>query len=223
MTIYHKIQTGNGASRALMRGRRYIGEIINTRPEIVGNTKQGSSGTTITLGTNYFRLVRKPEWSIHQYRVDFSPEIEAVVIRKALLRAHMKVFNGFLFDGTMLFSSTKLDSEITQFCSARNDGSAVAITVKYVKEVLMTEIASLHILNIILRRAMEGLNLQLVGRNFFDAIAKVSYSLYHHVVGGTFNNFFKYFTDSNHRLPTGIMARLYHLNPPTRERHLVMC
>lgn len=206
-----------------MRGRRYIGEIINTRPEIVGNTKQGSSGTTITLGTNYFRLVRKPEWSIHQYRVDFSPEIEAVVIRKALFRAHMKVFNGFLFDGTMLFSSTKLDSEITQFCSARNDGSAVAITVKYVKEVLMTEMESLKVLNIILRRAMEGLNLQLVGRNFFDAIAKVSFSLYHHVVGGTFNNFFKYFTDSNHRLPTGIMARLYHLNPPTRERHLVMC
>lgn len=37
----------------------------------------------------------------------------------------------------------------------------------------MTEQASLQILNLIMRRAMEGLKLQLVGRNFFDAIAKI--------------------------------------------------
>lgn len=162
-----------------MRGRRYIGEIVYTRPETAGNTKKGYTGTTVTLGTNYFRLIRKPEWNIFQYRIDFAPDIEAVVIRKALLRPHMKLFNGFLFDGTMLFSSTKLPSEVTQLCSARNDGTNVMITVRYVKEVLMTEMASLQILNIILRRAMEGLNLQLVGRNFFDAIAKVSFGIYH--------------------------------------------
>lgn len=156
-----------------MRGRRYIGELVHTRPDTLGNTKQGSSGITTTLATNYFRLVRKPEWTIFQYRVDFAPDIDATVIRKAMFRPHANLFNGFLFDGTMLFSTTKLNKETTQFNSIRNDGTPVLITVKYVKEVLMTEMASLQILNIILRRAMEGLNLQLVGRNFFDAVAKV--------------------------------------------------
>lgn len=37
----------------------------------------------------------------------------------------------------------------------------------------MTESQSLQILNLILRRAMGGLELQLVGRNFYDPDAKV--------------------------------------------------
>uniref|UniRef100_A0A336LSU2 CSON003002 protein n=1 Tax=Culicoides sonorensis TaxID=179676 RepID=A0A336LSU2_CULSO len=175
----HGKAAGNGSTRAQHRGRRFIGEIVHTRPESLGNSKKGFSGTIAHLTTNYFRLVRKPEWSIFQYRVDFKPDIEALFIRKALLRPFTQHFNGYLFDGTMIFSSTKLPNDITEFTSAQSDGTPVTISIKYVKEVLMSEMASLQILNIIMRRAMEGLNLQLVGRNFFDAIAKIPVNDFH--------------------------------------------
>ena len=72
-----------------------------------------------------------------------------------------------------MFSSTRLANEVTHFVSKRLDGSEVTIICKYIKEVSMTEQSSLQILNLILRRGMEGLKLQLVGRNFFDAISKI--------------------------------------------------
>ncbi|XP_063696838.1 protein aubergine-like [Culicoides brevitarsis] len=164
---------GSGATRAQMRGRRYIAELVHTRPDIVGNSKKGSTGAFTTLSSNYFRLVRKPEWSIFQYRVDFQPDIDSVAIRKALFRKHAEMFSGFMFDGTMLFSNSKLEHEITHLISQRLDGTQIVIVVKFTKQVMMTEMASLQVLNLILRRAMEGLNLQLVGRNFFDAVAKI--------------------------------------------------
>lgn len=144
-----------------------------TRPEAVKTSKKGSTGPMLQLKTNYFRIQRKKEWGLYQYHVDFAPEIDVTGVRKSLLRAHRSQFNGFLFDGSMLWTTTRLENDPSTITTQRNDGSPVIITIKFTKEVIMTESASLQILNVILREAMQGLKLQLVGRNFFDAIAKV--------------------------------------------------
>jgi aubergine len=165
---------GNGdgdANRGAMRGRRVVHDIVRTRPEN-RNTKVGSMGTVTMLKANYFRLNKSPQWHIYQYRVDFAPEVEQMIVRKGLIGVHKQQLGGYLFDGTMVFLTKRLNNEVTELYSTRKDGEQIRITIKFVGEISMTDGTSLQILNLILRRAMEGLKLQLVGRNFFDAVAK---------------------------------------------------
>ena len=114
-----------------------------------------------------------------QYRVDFSPDVDVTLIRKALIREQKALLGVYIFDGTVLFMTFKLPNEHTQFQGKRKDGSIVCINVKYVGTLNMQDSTAIQVLNLIIRRAMEGLQLQLVGRNLFDAKAKVIVIAYH--------------------------------------------
>lgn len=96
-------------------------------------------------------------------------------LRNALVMQHKDKIGGFLFDGTQLFLTRELDTEkgIVQFTSKTRTDEVYTLTLKFTKIVEMTEQESLQILNLILRRATKGLELQLVGRNFYDAAARV--------------------------------------------------
>lgn len=159
-----------------MRGRRVLPDIIRTRPQHVVS-KEGTSGNQVVLKTNYFRIKTKPQWSIYQYRVDFAPDIELTAVRKGILRQHKNLFNGYLFDGTVLYTLTHFETKTIQ--AKRLDGSDIKIDIRFIKQTYMTEQAALQVLNVIVRSSMEGLRLQLVGRNFFDPIAKVKPLLSH--------------------------------------------
>jgi aubergine len=154
-----------------MRGRRQVHDIVRTRPEN-RNTKVGAGGAVVMLKANYFKLNKSPQWHIYQHRVDFAPDVEQMIVRKGLIGCHKAALGGYLFDGTMLFLTKKLPNDITELYSTRKDGEQIRITVKFVGEISMMDGTALQILNLILRRSMEGLKLQLVGRNFFDAVAK---------------------------------------------------
>merc|ERR1719233_2482516 len=65
---------GNGGSRPSVgrgatRGRRDRAQefYVKTRPDSL-QTKKGTEGTEINLGTNYFALIAKPNWRLLQYR-----------------------------------------------------------------------------------------------------------------------------------------------------------
>lgn len=137
-------------------------------------SKKGSSGQPVQLLTNYFRLLKQPDWQLYQYRVDFSPPVELRGLRNRLIFEQKAALGGYLFDGTLLFLSIKLPDDMTQFLGTDRDGNLIQTTVKFTNTVNMTSAISVQILNLILRRGMEALKLQLVGRNFFDAIAKVN-------------------------------------------------
>lgn len=162
------------AGVGLPKGRRVLHDLIYTRPQAVKLSKKGTTGSGVPIKSNYFRLDTRPNWAIYQYRVEFAPDIEVSNIRKAILRGHKNMFDGFLFDGTMLLTSKRLKEDITQLATQRTDKSNVILTIKFVGQVSMTQQGSLQVLNLIMRRSMEGLKLQLVGRNFFDAVAKIS-------------------------------------------------
>lgn len=127
--------------RGNLRGRRIMHDMEVTRPEAVKTSKKGSTGPMLQLKTNYFRIQRKKEWGLYQYHVDFAPEIDVTGVRKSLLRAHRSQFNGFLFDGSMLWTTTRLENDPSTITTQRNDGSPVIITIKFTKEVIMTESA----------------------------------------------------------------------------------
>lgn len=165
---------GRGGGPGGRGRRRILPDIIRTRPQAVAQSKIGSTGQQFLYKANYFRLRTKPSWAIYQYRVEFAPHIDVSRIRKAIFKAHKSMFDGYIFDGTMLLTSKRLKEETTQIATRRTDGSEIVLTIRFVGQVRMTEQSSLQVLNLILRRAMEGLRLQQVGRNFFDAVSKIS-------------------------------------------------
>ncbi|KNE87170.1 hypothetical protein PSTG_19451, partial [Puccinia striiformis f. sp. tritici PST-78] len=57
---------------------------------------------------NYFQINTVPDWVLHQYRVDISPEEDHTSTRRYLLRTHKDKLGGYLFDGTVLYTAERL-------------------------------------------------------------------------------------------------------------------
>jgi hypothetical protein len=47
--------------------------------------------------------------------VDFAPDEEQTIVRKALLRNHRATLGGYIFDGTLLFSSVRFPQDVSKF------------------------------------------------------------------------------------------------------------
>lgn len=47
--------------------------------------------------------------------MDFAPDEEQTIIRKALLRNHKATLGGYIFDGTLLFSSVRFPQDVSKF------------------------------------------------------------------------------------------------------------
>lgn len=154
--------------------RRNYDEIVHTRPHQHG--KKGDKGREVDLMTNYFRVRHRiPNWSIHKYHVHFEPEVELIRMRKILVGQHVDLFGGYLFDGSQLFVTRALhgDSEELSLQSTNRENETYTLKLKFTKIVEMTESESLQVLNLIIKRGMEKLNLQPVGRNLYDPRAKI--------------------------------------------------
>ncbi len=100
-------RAGRSVGRGTSRLRTTVAEIIRTRPEGL-DSKKGVEGNKIDLVTNYFKFIKRPDWKLFQYRVDFSPEEDRLGARKGMVRQLSGQLGIYVFDGTMLFSLTKL-------------------------------------------------------------------------------------------------------------------
>lgn len=151
-------------------------EVVKTKPETV-NKKQGSSGKTVQLLTNHFKLFSKLQWEILHYRVDFEPQVEygkALMFR--LKQMQTIPLGGYLFDGSSLFVTRRLHTQNQPIVLTmqNNDGQPIQVTIKWVGIVSNNESQFVQILNIIMKHAMTALNLERVGRDYFDPGARVS-------------------------------------------------
>jgi len=72
-----------------------------------------ATGQPIQLIANYFPITTYPNWSLYQYRVNFSPVQEKINIKRGLLSAHKEVLGSYIFDGTMLFSRKKFEKNVS--------------------------------------------------------------------------------------------------------------
>lgn len=134
----------------------------------------GSFGNRINLTANYFEVLSAVEWILYQYRVDFAPEEDRTSAKKRLLsQATAKILGGYLFDGTLLFTSNRLHPDPMELFVENETGIRFRITLRMVGEVMKEDSQRLQVFNIILRKCLACLNLQLIGRNYFDAAAKV--------------------------------------------------
>ncbi|XP_026465742.1 piwi-like protein Siwi [Ctenocephalides felis] len=164
------------AGRGSMRGGRLATSLdtIRTKPDTI-TVKQGSTGRPVRLKANYFRLLHQTNWCLYQYRVDMSPEEDRTFVRKALLANHKNTIGGYIFDGTVLYCSHRLNPDPIELTSTRkSDGSQILIRIKLASQITAGDYQYLQFFNILMRKCFEGLKLQLVGRNYFDALAKIN-------------------------------------------------
>ncbi|XP_050437858.1 piwi-like protein Siwi [Adelges cooleyi] len=170
--------------RGSIRGRR-VPEMDNfeaPRPEssLAPTGKKGFSGTELKLLANYFPLTAiatnkgLTQWEVYQYRVDFDPEEDRIAVKRSLLAQHRQIFGGYLFDGTMLFTSSRLNPESFELTSqTRNDNKMVTIKVKFTNLLKSGDYAYMQIFNLLLRNCIRHLGLKLISRNFYDPEAKI--------------------------------------------------
>lgn len=162
----------SGPQNPRRRFDRY--EIVHTRPADVVS-KIGKDGEPIKLLSNYFRVKTKPQWRIVHYHVEFTPELESVRVRCGVLSEHARSFGaGYLFDGKQLFTTKKFEEDVTVLQVKSKQGIDYTINIKYVGVISSVEPRFLQVLNLILRRSMKGLKLELVGRNLFDPNSRVA-------------------------------------------------
>jgi len=72
----------------------------------------GITGQPVQLMTNYFPITSYTNWSLYQYKVNFSPEEDRIIIKRGLLNNHKQFLGPFIFDGESMFSSTKYESKV---------------------------------------------------------------------------------------------------------------
>uniref|UniRef100_A0A8C6Q612 Piwi-like RNA-mediated gene silencing 1 n=1 Tax=Nothobranchius furzeri TaxID=105023 RepID=A0A8C6Q612_NOTFU len=144
---------------------------INTRQvmEHVKDSKTGSSGAVINLTANYSRILSRPEWVLFQYHVDFKPVMDSRRLRSALLFQHEEVLGpARSFDGALLFLPHRLHNKETVVCSQTRNGENVQITITLTNELPPTSPVCIQFYNIIFRRILRILNMQQIGRNYYN-------------------------------------------------------
>ncbi|KAF6217333.1 hypothetical protein GE061_001687 [Apolygus lucorum] len=68
-------------------------------------------GQSVVLQANYFQFNTKTDMILYQYKVDFNPDIDATFVKRDVLSRIKDDFGQYLFDGTVLITTTKLRQE----------------------------------------------------------------------------------------------------------------
>lgn len=109
------------------------------------------------------------------YRIDFDPECALAADRKYLMYTQRDLLGSYLYDTqNSVYLTHRLPNDITRVESLDRQKTKYTMTIKFGTTVPMDTRESLQVLNLILRRSMEGLRLELIGRNLFDPAGRVS-------------------------------------------------
>ncbi|KAM9475833.1 piwi-like protein 1 [Clarias gariepinus] len=153
------------------RRRDFHDSGVNTRQKMehVKDSKEGVSGSKIELRANYTRLLSRPQWVLYQYHVDFKPPMESRRMRSALLYNHEELLGkARTFDGTILFLPHRLQNTETVLWTQSKFEEKVQITITLTNELPPSSPVCLQFYNIIFRRVLKILNLQQIGRHYYN-------------------------------------------------------
>ncbi|XP_025268827.1 piwi-like protein Siwi [Camponotus floridanus] len=168
-----KSESGDAASTKETRGRRKMEIIYVTKPANLV-TKKGTSGRPVSLQTNHFKVPTVPDWCLYKYRVDFEPEETRTYIKKGLLRLHKEKVGAYIFDGTILYTTCRLPDKVELVSTRQSDDMPIKIVIRLVGDMMRDDPHYIQFFNIIMRKCLEHLKLQLVGREYYDARNKVN-------------------------------------------------
>lgn len=156
-----------------------IEQVYRTRPVERTNTV-GTGGQPVKLLCNYFKIINSPDWVLYQYHVDFSPPIDSRRMRIGLMRPHDHLFPlNKAFDGSTLYSLTKLHAELTEVASKREtDGEIISIKIKRIAEIVPESPNFVHLFNLVFRRCLKLYGMKEIDRNYYDLRNKITIERY---------------------------------------------
>jgi len=172
-------QSGSGAGGGLARGtfgntrglRTDRFDVVQSR--VKGALKQGKNGQFIKLLSNYFMLKKGCNWSLSQYRVDFSVEVDSTRFRKKLIRDVKEAIGAYVFDGTMLYTHKALETPLELEAIDNIKNEKIIVSIKFVSKLIPGDHMYMQFYNIILRKCLFGMKLEEIGRHFYDPLAAI--------------------------------------------------
>lgn len=147
--------------------------------------KKGTKGKPIDMRANYFGLKSgSPQWTLFQYYVNVGVDDDRVQTRKVVFKRAIRSRGlefGYMFDGTQLFTAKPLEDlglplSFTHAWEKVKDTppTDVVIAIKLVGTVDSGHPIYIQLHNLLIRKCMFGMELQEMGRNFFDPNARIT-------------------------------------------------
>uniref|UniRef100_S4RYE2 Piwi-like RNA-mediated gene silencing 1 n=1 Tax=Petromyzon marinus TaxID=7757 RepID=S4RYE2_PETMA len=147
-----------------------VGLMTRQTMEHVRQSKTGErlSGQPVKLLTNYFKLMSRKMWMVYQYHVTFSPELESKRLRIALLHEHNELLGETrAFDGCILYLPKKLE-KVSEVWSKTRQEQKIKITITLTNELPPSSPTAIVLFNIIFRKVLKMVNMQQIGRNYYN-------------------------------------------------------
>ena len=137
-------------------------------PLLNGEMKQGTNGHSVPLGANYLALQTRTD-GVFQYVVSYSPPVESRNMRYGMLNEHKDLIGSTrAFDGSTLYLPIKItDTSVIRVSKRATDGADTEITIPLTNVLHFNE--CMQLFNIIIRRVLRALDLQQVGRQYYDS------------------------------------------------------
>jgi len=152
--------------------------IIRTRPQGLAD-KKGAGGTPFQALANYFNLESRIEnWMLNQYEVKFNPSEDDLKAKKKMIRTLNPQIGENLFDGGSLWTLKNL-GEISEHTVKNEDTNKIhQVRIKFTREVPPGDYQWLQLMNILVRKIFQILDLQMVGRDYYDPKASIDVKQY---------------------------------------------
>lgn len=129
--------------------------------------ERGIAGKEVSASANYIpiRCKNKAVW---QYAISYQPEIDSKGMRRRLLFEHSDIVGKVrAFDGAILYLPIQLEQKVTLLTSIRpTDQAEVTVKVQLVKT--LEPSSCTHLYNVIFKRIMRILQMQQVGRHYYQ-------------------------------------------------------
>lgn len=133
------------------------------------------SDNPVQLITNYFPLELPESAKIYQWDVKFTPEVESAGLARFLLRSQdqqlTKDGNAWIFDGrAILYTLAPLGGKQIEFVSTGKQNTQFKILITATTTISTASVGPpmMQVFNLLYRRSLRFLNLQQIGRNYFD-------------------------------------------------------
>ncbi|XP_045881507.1 piwi-like protein 3 [Meles meles] len=144
--------------------------VVDTRQYLdhVRESTAGTQGRPVKLFANHFRVTSRPQQITYKYNIDYMPDIEDGNVRSELLLQHKAIIGKcYIFDGTSLLLPHKLRSPKMELVSLLKK-QVVKVTIEFTSELMPTSPDCLRYYNILFRRILKMMELEQVGRNYYN-------------------------------------------------------
>ncbi|KAI5088129.1 piwi-like protein 2 isoform X1 [Silurus meridionalis] len=130
--------------------------------------KVGSKGNPVSIASNYIPIQCHNE-AVFQYHVTFTPNVESVGMRYGMMKDHRSTTGDVVaFDGSILYLPKRLEDVVHLKAERRTDNLEIDIKVQMTKILPPHSDLCIPFYNVVLRRVMKILGLNLIGRNHYD-------------------------------------------------------